>query len=44
MLKKEAKTPPAQPEETFPMEEKEEEFDESCPPTPEEEEEMFPER
>lgn len=44
MLEKEAMTPPAQPEEKLPMEGKEEHFEESRPPTPEEEEEMPPER
>lgn len=44
MLEKEARTPPAQPEEAFPMEEKEEHSEESRPSTPVEEEEMLPER
>ncbi|KAF3858407.1 hypothetical protein F7725_011608 [Dissostichus mawsoni] len=43
MFEKEARTPPAQPEETLPKEEIEEEFEESRPPTPEEEEEILPE-
>ncbi|XP_010792554.1 proteoglycan 4-like [Notothenia coriiceps] len=43
MFDKEARTPPAKPEETLPKEEIEEEFEESRPATPEEEEEMLPE-
>ncbi|XP_033960695.1 protein unc-13 homolog A-like isoform X1 [Pseudochaenichthys georgianus] len=43
MFDKEARTPPAKPEETLPKEEIEEEFEESRPPTSEEEEEILPE-
>uniref|UniRef100_A0A3Q3KBR0 Unc-13 homolog A n=1 Tax=Monopterus albus TaxID=43700 RepID=A0A3Q3KBR0_MONAL len=39
---KAAKTPPAQPEEKLPMEEKEEQFNKSKPPTPVEEKEIPP--
>ena len=43
-MEKEPRTPPAQPEEKFPMEEEEEHIEESRPPTPIEEIEMPPER
>lgn len=43
MLEKEARTPPAQNEEMIPIEQKEENFEESRPVTPDEEKEMPPE-
>lgn len=44
MLGKEARTPPAQPEEKLPREETEEQFEASRPLTPEVEKEILPER
>lgn len=44
MLDEEARTPPAKPEDTLPVEEKRELYEESRPPSPLEEEETPPER